>query len=155
MRSRQLLEKGGARVNNQSVNLPPVKIADGIVTTPLLVMVDPKPIYFGHNFVRVAPGTYEADIHYVINKADVRPSELKQDDIVGMKDFIVKANQDERTTLKGIKVSAYASPDGPLDLNTKLSGNRGGSATTFIKKDLKSAKVKVPTDAEFFSLIST
>ena len=133
MRS-ELFVKGEAKVKNKTVNLPPVKIADGIVTTPLLVMVDPKPIYFGHNFVRITPGTYEADIHYVINQADVRPSELKQSDVVGMKDFIVKANQDARTTLKGIKVSAYASPDGPLDLNTKLSGNRGGSASTYVKK---------------------
>jgi len=154
MRS-ELFVKGEAKVKNKTVSLPPVKIADGIITTPLLVMVDPKPIYFGHNFVRITAGTYEADIHYVINQSDVRPSELKQSDIVGMKDFIVNANKDERTTLKGIKVSAYASPDGPLDLNTKLSGNRGGSATTFVKKDLKAAKVKVPTDAEFFSLIST
>jgi Flp pilus assembly protein TadD len=154
MRS-ELFVKGEAKVKNKSVSLPPVKIADGIITTPLLVMIDPKPIFFGHNFQRITPASYEADIHYVINKWDVRPSELKQDDIVGLKDFIVKASQDARTTLKGIKVSAYASPDGPLDLNTKLSGNREGSATTFIKKELKTDKVNVPTDQEFFSLMAT
>jgi Flp pilus assembly protein TadD len=154
MRS-ELFVKGEAKVKNKSVSLPPVKIADGIITTPLLVMVDPKPIFFGHNFQRITPASYEADIHYVINKWDVRSSELKQDDIVGLKDFIVKASQDARTTLKGIKVSAYASPDGPLDLNTKLSGNREGSSTTFIKKELKTDKVNVPTDKEFFSLMAT
>jgi tetratricopeptide (TPR) repeat protein len=154
MRS-ELFVKGEAKVKNKSVSLPPVKIADGIVTTPLLVMVDPKPIFFGHNFVRITPQTYDADVHYVINKYDVRPSELKADDVVGMKDFIVKASVDPRTTLKGIKVSSYASPDGPIDLNTKLSGNREGSATTFIKKELKADKIEIPTDAEFWSLMST
>jgi len=152
MRS-ELFVKGVATVKKKSVDLPPVKIADGIVTTPLLVMVDPKPIFFGHSFQRVTPQSYNADIHYVINKYDVRPSELKQDDVVGMKDFIVKANQDERTTLKGIKVSAYASPDGPVDLNTKLSGNREGSATKYVKKELKTSKIDVPQ--ELFSLMST
>ena len=152
MRS-ELFVKGVATVKKKTVDLPPVKIADGIVTTPLLVMVDPKPIFFGHSFQRVTPQSYNADIHYVINKYDVRPSELKQDDVVGMKDFIVKANQDERTTLKGIKVSAYASPDGPVDLNTKLSGNREGSATKYVKKELKTSKIDVPQ--ELFSLMST
>lgn len=154
MRS-ELFVKGVATVKKKTVDLPPVKIADGIVTTPLLVMVDPKPIYFGHNFQRITPQSYDADIHYVINKSDVRPSELKQDDVVGMKDFIVKANKDERTTLKGIKVSAYASPDGPVDLNTKLSGNREGSATTYVKNELKKSKISVPADKEFFSLMAT
>lgn len=152
MRS-ELFVKGVATVKTKSVDLPPVKIADGIVTTPLLVMVDPKPISFGHNFQRITPDAYEADIHYVINRYDVRPTELKQEDIVGMKDYIVKANQDERIDLKGIKVSAYASPDGPLDLNTKLSGNREGSATSYVKKELKTSKIDVPAD--LFSLMST
>jgi tetratricopeptide (TPR) repeat protein len=154
MRS-ELFVKGEAKVKNKNVSLPPVKIADGIVTTPLLVMVDPKPIFFGHNFQRIIPQTYDADVHYVINRYDIRTSELKQDDIVGMKDFIVKASVDPRTTLKGIKISSYASPDGPLDLNTKLSGNREGSATSFIKKELKADKVVIPADQEFFSLMST
>jgi Flp pilus assembly protein TadD len=155
MRS-ELFVKGVAKVKNKSVDLPPVKIADGIITTPLLVMVDPKPIFFGHNFQRIVPKDYEADIHYVINKYDVRPSELKQDDIVGMKDFIVKSTDpDNRTSLKGIKVSAYASPDGPIDLNTRLSGNREGSATTFIKKELKTAKVNVADNKTFLSLMAT
>jgi tetratricopeptide (TPR) repeat protein len=154
MRS-ELFVKGEAKVKNKSVSLPPVKIADGIVTTSLLVMVDPKPIFFVHNFKRIIPKSYEADIHYVINRYEVRPAELKQDDVVGMKDFIVNANADERTSLKGIKVSAYASPDGPLDFNAKLSGNREGSATTYVKNELKKSKVEVPSDKEFWSLMST
>jgi tetratricopeptide (TPR) repeat protein len=154
MRS-ELFVKGVAKVKNKSVDLPPVKIADGIITTPLLVMVDPKPIFFGDNFQRIVPKDYEADIYYVINRYDIRPSELKKEDVAGMKGFIVNANQDPRTTLKGIKVSAYASPDGPLDLNTRLSNNREGSANTYIKKELKSAKVEVPADKEFFSLMAT
>ena len=154
MRS-ELFVKGVAKVKNKSVDLPPVKIADGIITTPLLVMVDPKPILFGHNFQRITPASYEGNIYYVINRYDVRPSELKSTEVVGLKDFIVNSSKDPRTTLKGIKVSAYASPDGPLDLNTRLSKNREGSATTFIEKELKTDKIQVPTDKEFFSLLST
>jgi len=154
MRS-ELYVRGEAKVGSKSINLPPVKIADGIITTPLLVNKKPKPIFFGHSFKRIIPQTYEADIHYVINRYEVRSDELKQDDIVGMKKFINDANANERITMKGINVSAYASPDGPVDLNTKLSGNREGSATNYLKSDMKKSKVAIPEDQEFLSLMST
>ena len=57
--------------------------------------------------------------------------------------------------MKGIEVSAYASPDGELDLNTKLSGNRKGSADRYLQQELKKAEIAVPADKEFFSLLST
>jgi tetratricopeptide (TPR) repeat protein len=154
MRS-ELMVKGEAKVGTKSVNLPAMKIADGIVTTPLLVMKNPKAIAFGDNFQRIVPVDYVADIHYVINRYDVRNSELRQDDITGMKDFIAKANANERVNMKGIEVSAYASPDGEVDLNTRLSGNREGSANRYLQRELKRAKIDVPEDEEFFSLLST
>ena len=154
MRS-ELWVRSEASVGSTKVDLPARKIADGIVTTPLLVCKEARPIMFNDNFKRIVPESYQADIHYVINKSDVRTSELKQDDIVGMKDFINKANADERTTLKGIDISAYASPDGPVDLNTKLSGAREGTATDYVKKELKQSKVELPADKEFFKLMAT
>ena len=154
MRS-ELFVKAKAVVGSTTIDLPPVKIADGIVTTPLLADKKGKVISFGDNFKRIVPEEFVADIHYIINRYDVRNSELKGDDIKGMKDFISDANGNERITLKGIEVSAYASPDGELDLNTKLSGNREGSATRFLKRDLKRSKVEVPEDEDFFKLLAT
>ncbi|KPL14285.1 MAG: hypothetical protein AMS26_11315 [Bacteroides sp. SM23_62] len=154
MRS-ELYVKGKATVKNKEADLPPIKIADGIITTPLLVNKEGQTISFGDNFKRIVPEEYVADIHYIINRYDVRNSELKQDDIVGMSDFIKKANENERIDMKGIEVSAYASPDGPEDLNTKLSGNREGSASRYLKRDLEKAKIEVPEDEEFFSMMTT
>ena len=144
-----------ASVGSQSVDLPPTKIADGIITTPMLADMDGKPIMFNDNFKRIVPESYMSDIHYVINRSNVRSSELRQDDIKGMKDFINKANANERIDLKGIEVSAYASPDGPLDLNTNLSGDREGSATGYLKNELKKSKVEIPADDDFFKLLTT
>ncbi len=154
MRS-ELYVKGKATVKNKEADLPPIKIADGIITTPLLVMKNAKTISFGDNFKRIIPEQYVADIHYIINRYDVRNSELKQDDITGMRDFITAANENERVDMKGIEVSAYASPDGALDLNTKLSGNREGSASRYLKRDLKKAEVEVPEDEAFFKMLTT
>ena len=151
----ELYVKGKATVKNKEADLPPIKIADGIITTPLLVMKNGKTIAFGDNFKRIIPEEYVADIHYIINRYDVRNSELKQDDIAGISDYVMAATENERVDLKGIEVSAYASPDGELDLNTKLSGNREGSASRFIKRDLKKAKVELPEDEELFSMLTT
>jgi tetratricopeptide (TPR) repeat protein len=154
MRS-ELFVRGTAAVGDNSVELPAVKIADGIITTPLLANTKGKTISFNDNFKQIVPVEQVADIHYIINRYDVRSSELKEDDIKEMKDFIAEVNEDERQTMKGIEVSAYASPDGEVDLNTKLSGNREGSATRYLKRDLKKAKIELPEDEEFFKLMST
>ena len=154
MRS-ELMVRGEAKVGSKSVNLPDVKIADGIITTPLLVNNNPKAIQFGDNFKRILPEEYVADIHYIINRYDVRNSELKGEDITGMKKFITDANNNERVAMKGIEVSAYASPDGELDLNTKLSGNREGSANRYLQRELKNSKITLPEDEDFLSLLST
>lgn len=154
MRS-ELYVKGKATVKKKEADLPPIKIADGIITTPLLVNKQGATISFGDNFKRIVPDEYVADIHYIINRYDVRNSELKQDDIVGMAPYVKAAAENERVDLKGIEVSAYASPDGPVDLNTKLSENREGSADRFLSRDLKKAKVEVPDDDNFLSMMTT
>jgi tetratricopeptide (TPR) repeat protein len=155
MMKSELFVRGDATVGKKKVALPPVKIADGIITTPLLVNKKPRPIYFGDNFKRIVPEVYQADIHYVINRYDVRDSELKQEDIEGMKKFLISANENERVEMKGIGISAYASPDGAEDLNTKLSGNRESSASRYLKNTIKKSKIAVPEDKEFFSMMTT
>jgi tetratricopeptide (TPR) repeat protein len=151
----ELYVKSVATVGDNTIDLPPGKIADGIITTPLLADTEGETIAFGDKFKRIVPKEYVADIHYIINRYDVRGSELRGEDIAGMKDFIAMANENERVTMKGIEVSAYASPDGELDLNTKLSGNREGSATRYLKRDLSRAKITVPEDDDFFELLTT
>ena len=154
MRS-ELMVRGKAMVGSKEVDLPAVKIADGIITTPLLVDMKPKTIAFGDNFQRIVPEDFVADIHYIINRYDVRNSELTQEDIAGMKEFIASANANERVEMKGIDISAYASPDGELDLNTRLSGNREGSANRYLQRELQRSEIDVPEDEEFFNLMST
>jgi len=117
------------------------KLADGVIATPKLVMVDPKPVMVGDKFVRVVPGSMMADLMYVINRADIRPSELKAEDWVKVMDFITKANADAKIDIKNLEVSSYASPDGALELNDKLSQKRDGAASQYLTKEFKKANV--------------
>jgi tetratricopeptide (TPR) repeat protein len=132
-----------------------VKIADGVIATEMLVKVDPQTIAMKDNFVRVIPESYSADIHYVINKADVRKAELKAEDVVAMEQKLAEAKATPNKQIKGAKISAYASPDGALELNEKLSASRETSAEKYFKKALKDNKITEAEATGFLSMMTT
>ena len=78
MRMSELYVSASAAIKDKTADLGEVKLADGIITTPLLVQNNPKTILFDNNFKQIVPEAYEADIKYVINRADVRRSEKKK-----------------------------------------------------------------------------
>ena len=63
------------------------------------------------------------------------PAELKSADIQALKDYIALVMQNERMEVKGLVNSSYASPDGPLTLNEKLSDQRGKAAEKYLQKE--------------------
>jgi|WetSurMetagenome_2_1015567.scaffolds.fasta_scaffold22238_3 tetratricopeptide (TPR) repeat protein len=113
----------------------PIKLADGVIATSTLVMDNAKGINLKDAYQRIIPDQKVADILYLINKSDIRPSELKAEDIAALKDYITQLAQDSTKKLTGLITSSYASPDGSLDLNTKLSEKRGETATKFVNKE--------------------
>ncbi len=131
------------------------KVADGVVATEALVKVEPQTIALNDNFKRVIPESYTADIHYVINQADVRTKELKSDDIKTLEQKLAEAKADSTKLIKGAKISAYASPDGPEDLNAKLSQKRETSAEKYFKKALKDKKITQAEAEGFLSKLTT
>lgn len=156
MRSELLVKMSASIKSKTPIEIQGIKIADGIVTTPTLVQVNPKAILIPDNFARVTPESYAAEIHYVINKADVRDSELKAADVKGLEKAITDAKAAENKTLKGVKVSAYASPDGDLEkINTPLSANRGVSAERYLKRVFDKAKLTEVQQQGFLSVMST
>lgn len=113
----------------------PIKLADGVIATSTIVEDHPKPISLKDNYQRIVPEQKLADILYVINRSDIRPSELKSEDIQALKDYVTLAAQNDRMQFKGLTTSSYASPDGPLTLNEKLSEQRSKSADKYVQKE--------------------
>jgi tetratricopeptide (TPR) repeat protein len=120
---------------SKSLDFDPVKLADGVIATSTLVEEHARTISMKDNFVRVVPEAQMADIHYVINQAEIRASELKAEDIALLKDYIKNVKVDSTRMIKGVSVSSYASPDGSLKINEPLSKKRGEAADKFIKKE--------------------
>jgi len=132
-----------AAIKDKTADLGDVKLADGIVVTPLLVQNNPKTILFGNQFKQIVPESYQADIKYVINRANVRNSEITKEEIVKLNETLKNADENERLDLKGIEISAYASPDGPLDLNTRLSEQRQNTADKYLAGQMKKGDIEV------------
>ncbi len=152
-----------ASKGKKSLDFDPVKVGKGVLATSTLVLNYPSPILgvrreanttgkYDPNidpFQRIVPDEYTADIHYLINKSDIRKTELTAEDISKLKQYTKDAFDAERKELKGIEVSAYASPDGELDLNTKLSGKRETTSSDFVKSTLKKEKIEAQLKTKF------
>ncbi|MCU0461044.1 MAG: hypothetical protein MUF36_03360 [Bacteroidales bacterium] len=153
MKVSKLVLKAKAVRGSKSLDFDPVPLADGVIATSTLVMKHGKTITMKDNFVRIVPENKMADINYVINKFDIRPTELKAEDVIAIKDYIKAVSADPNYQLKSAAISSYASPDGKFDLNEKLSGNRGTSADKFIKKEFE--KIEAAKAEGFFNATTT
>jgi|WetSurSiteA1Bulk_404760.scaffolds.fasta_scaffold01481_5 tetratricopeptide (TPR) repeat protein len=152
----ELVVNYSARIKEgDPVEFGSAKVADGVIATSTLVKVDPQAVGMSDNFKRIIPESYTADIHYVINKADVRNSELKSEDVKALEQKVLDAKADSTRQFKGAKISAYASPDGAVELNTKLSENREKSAEKYFKKALKDKKITEAEAEGFLSMMTT
>jgi len=142
MRKCELYLRFEAKVGKKDIEIPDVKIADGIIATSELAEAkDNKTAATPDKFQRVIQELTEADIKFLIQSSDLRSSESKSEDVKNLQAAIKDASEAERKEINKIEVSGYASPDGGMDLNEKLAQNRQKVAANFLKKDLKKNKV--------------
>jgi len=153
MKVSELMLRVNATRGAKSLDFEPVKLADGVIATSTLVQKHGKPVMMKDNFQRIIPESQIADINYIINRADIRSSELKASDIAELKNYIEAVNADPSRQFKTTVVSSYASPDGPITLNERLSGNRGTAADKFIKREF--SKIESAKEPNFFENITT
>lgn len=154
MKVSELIFKSTASMKGKSVALPDVKLADGVIATSTLTEKHGHPILIEDAFKRVIPESKEADIHYVINRAYVRGSELKAEDIAALKAYLKEAKEKVNYEFAGTEIFAFASPDGPLDLNEELSGKRAETAKKFFSRELKKAKVDAAAEEDFLKIVT-
>ena len=152
-----------ASKGSKSVDFVPIPLAKGVIATSSLVVNYPTPILgvqreknttgkYDPNideFQRIVPDEYTADILYLINKAEIRPTELTKEDIAKLNEYNKAVAQDPKRRLVGMEVSSYASPDGALDLNTKLAQQRQAASSKFLTNELKKAEVEAEFKTKF------
>ena len=139
-----------ATIGKKEVTIPAVKIADGVISTSELVnntLGNANPALGEGAFQRIIKEKHDANIMFLIQQANIRSSELKT-----AKEFnkeVANVNEAANKKISNIEVSAYASPDGGVSLNTTLAENRENNTTKMLNKDLKKAKIDAPIDAKY------
>lgn len=113
------------------------KIADGANTTYMLVNTDGVAKLAKDNYQEVITENEEAQIHFLVNSAQVRNSELKSQDLKDYKETLAALEGDARRTIVGTDVVSYASPEGSEKFNNKLSDKRGENASKALSKFMK------------------
>ena len=142
MRKSELYLRFEAKIGKKEIEIPDLKIADGIVATSELAEAkDNKTATTPDKFQRVIQELTEADIKFLIQSAELRSGETKSEAVKNLQAAIKDAKNAERKEINKIEVAGYASPDGAQDLNEKLAQNRQKAAANFLKKDLKKNKV--------------
>ncbi|WP_455584300.1 tetratricopeptide repeat protein [Bacteroides sp.] len=150
MAKSELYLEFNAKIGNKTVAIPAVKIADGVISTSELVentLQSANPANGDDAFQRIIKEKHNANIMFLIQQANIRASELKT-----AKEFnkeVADVNDAANKKITNIEVSAYASPDGGVKLNTGLAENRESNTTKMLNKDLKKAKVDAPIDSKY------
>ena len=138
--------------------LPSVKIADGVIATSELATMTDKNNANGTTatsvsadaFQRIIKEAQEASIMFLIQQANLRNSELKSEDLKNFHEKIAEVNADSKNyKLNNIEISAYASPDGGLELNKGLAENREKNTEKYLNRQLKKAKIETDVDAKY------
>ncbi len=136
--------RGVAKYKNKSIKLPTKKVADGVNTTYMLVKAGGIVPLQPDGYEAILKQTAEGQILYKVNSADVRNSELKGQSIKNFQNALDEIKNNERKTLVGTEVVAYASPEGGEKLNRKLSDNRSKTADKAWDKVVKGKDVADP-----------
>ena len=132
--------------------LPDVKVADGVLATAELyaaTAASTTPAASEDAFQRIIEQVKQANIMFLIQQANLRSTELSSKDLVEVFNTLKDVNADDRKELQGLEISAYASPDGALDLNDRLAQERQKNTRNYVNQQLKKAKVNTDVDAEY------
>ena len=142
-----------ARKGKKTYNVPAVKVADGVIATSELyrrTLASENGIIAPDTFQRVNEKKQEANIKFLINQANIRKSELKNNSIKEFIEMLKKINADrEGLNIQNVEIQAYASPEGGVKFNDKLAGQRKNQSEKYVKNTLKKTKVDAALDAHY------
>ena len=142
-----------ARIGSKQFDVPAVKVAEGIIATSELykkTLASATPALSQDTYQRITKKKQEANIKFLIQQANLRKSELKNNSVQEFVKMLKQINDDrEGLNLENVEVSAYASPDGGLTLNDKLAGQRQKVSEQYVNQELKKIKMDAPVDANY------
>ena len=142
-----------ARIGKKQCDVPAVKVANGVIATSELykkTLASESGVIAPDTFQRVNEKKQEANIKFLINQANIRKSELKNNSVQEFVEMLKKINADrEGFNVQNVEIQAYASPEGGVKFNDKLAGKRQNESEKYVKGALKQTKVNADIDAHY------
>lgn len=142
-----------ARRGKKVYNVPAVKVNYGIIATSELyrqALTNGGGCLALDSFQRVKAKKQEANIKFIINQANLRKSELKNNSVGEFVKLLKEINKDrEGLNLQNVEIQAYASPEGGFKFNDKLANKRQNVSEKYVRKEMKSAGVEGNLDAHY------
>ncbi|MCP9610630.1 tetratricopeptide repeat protein [Coprobacter tertius] len=150
MRKSDLYLDFTVKSGSKSYQLPRVKVAEGVISTAEIC--DPNaltPALAADKFQRIIKENYQADIMFLIQQANLRSSELNSNQMKDYQNNVKAAAEAPNKKITGVNISSYASPDGGMELNTKLAQAREDNTTKYLKQQMKKDAVNADLTGEF------
>ncbi len=142
-----------ARRGKKVYNVPAVKVNYGIIATSELyrqALTNGGGCLALDSFQRVKAKKQEANIKFLINQANLRKSELKNNSVGEFVKLLKEINKDrEGLNIQNVEIQAYASPEGGFKFNDKLANKRQNVSEKYVRKEMKSAGVEGNLDAHY------
>ena len=134
-----------AKVGKKTVQVPAVKVGYGIVATAGLykkALEQGGGIIAPDSFQYIVKMKQEAGIKFLINQAQLRKSELKNNSVKEFIKLLKNISADaEKYNFSDVEVLAYASPDGGEKFNTELANKRQRESQKYVEEQLKKSKL--------------
>ncbi|KGN73835.1 tetratricopeptide repeat protein [Porphyromonas gulae] len=131
-----------AQIKGKKIHLPDLKVADGVISTEALASaLNASAAIAPDVFQRIIKQAYDANIMFLIQQAQIRAQEINKGEVRDWKDLVANAKDAPNQNVT-VEVQAYASPDGGVELNKKLSEQREKNTTTALKQQFQKSKIK-------------
>lgn len=122
--------------------LPRVKVGYGVIATSTLASAATvQPAVAPDNFQKVITEKYSADIHFLINQANIRSSQTSKADYIDLNKKLIEANAAPNQEIAALTVNSYASPEGSYEFNEQLAQKREQNTAAYLENQLKKDKI--------------
>ncbi len=128
--------------NGKQYSLPRVKVGNGVIATSTLASpASVTPATARDNFQKVISEQYSADIHFLINQANIRASETSKADYIDLNKRLLEANAAPNQEIAAVTINSYASPEGTMAFNTQLAEKREKNTQSYVETQMKKDKI--------------
>ena len=120
-----------ATLKDESEQLGPVKVAQGVIATSKRVQNTEEIAISNHEYEKETILSEVATIYFLVNQSNIRTSEKSDEDMNRLEEF---AKLGYKT--HSIDINSYASPEGTIDANDDVSERRNKSTIKYTKNIL-------------------